>query len=130
MTDTAIVRPRKKSPPPTANGSAAAHDIAAETRSLMLLEAVLALRDGDFSIRLPAGWAGTDGRIADAFNQALTHLDGITREVTRVSVVVGKEGRLKQRLAVPGATGGWATNVNALNTLLDDLVRPTTDVAR
>ena len=45
-------------------------------------------------------------------------------------MAVGKEGRLKQRMSVPGAIGGWAANVDSLNTLLDDLVRPTTDVAR
>ena len=128
MTDATITRSRKKSLP-TGNG-AATYESSREARSTRLLEAMLALRDGDFSVRLPAGWDGTDGRIADAFNQALAHLDGITREVARVSVVVGKEGRLKQRFSVPGATGGWATKVNSLNGLLDDLVRPTTDVAR
>jgi HAMP domain-containing protein len=69
-------------------------------------------------------------QIAEAFNQALAHQDRITREVTRLSMAVGKEGRLKQRMSVPGAVGGWAGNVDSLNTLLDDLVRPTTDVAR
>jgi len=47
-----------------------------------------------------------------------------------VSVAVGKEGRLQQRMSVPGATGEWAQKVDSLNTLLDDLVRPTTEVAR
>ncbi|MBX3500353.1 MAG: HAMP domain-containing protein [Alphaproteobacteria bacterium] len=130
MTDAAIARSRKKSPLPPSGNGAVAHETAAEARSRRLLEAVLALRDGDFSVRLPASWDGTDGRIADALNQALANLDGITREITRVSIVVGKEGQLRQRLAVPGATGGWAANVNSLNTLLDDLVRPTTEVAR
>ena len=46
-----------------------------------------------------------------------------------MSVSVGKEGRLKQRMSLPGAIGAWATKVDSLNTLLDDLVRPTTEVA-
>ena len=45
-------------------------------------------------------------------------------------MTVGKEGRLKQRMTVPGAVGGWAEKVDSINTLLDDLVRPTTEVAR
>ncbi|WP_390888656.1 HAMP domain-containing protein [Frigoriglobus tundricola] len=90
----------------------------------------MAFRDGDFSVRLPADWSGTDGRIAEAFNQAIAHEDRIAQEVTRVSVTVGKEGRLKQRMSVPGVIGGWASKIDSLNTLLDDLVRPTTDVAR
>ena len=78
----------------------------------------------------PLDWEGIDGRIAEAFNQALSHEDRITREVTRLSITVGKEGRLRQRMSVPGAIGGWADKVESLNALLDDLVRPTTEVAR
>ena len=33
-------------------------------------------------------------------------------------------------MAVPGVIGGWADEIQALNTLIDDLVRPTTEVAR
>jgi hypothetical protein len=50
--------------------------------------------------------------------------------VARLSVTVGKEGRLKQRMTLPGAVGEWAEKVDSINTLLDDLVRPTTEVAR
>src|ERR1700761_6461888 len=107
MSETTIARPRKRSPLATfTNGKSklksAISQNAAGMRSLQLLEAVRALRDGDFSVRLPAGWAGTDGQIAEAFNQALAHQHRITREITRLSVAVGKEGRLKQRMSVPG----------------------------
>ena len=91
---------------------------------------MVAFRDGDFSVRLPMDWVGTKRRIAEAFNQAIAHEDRISQEVTRLSLVVGQEGRLKQRMSVPGAVGGWATKVDSINTLLDDLVRPTTEVAR
>jgi HAMP domain-containing protein/CheY-like chemotaxis protein/signal transduction histidine kinase len=94
------------------------------------LASLLAFRDGDFSVRLPTDWEATHGRIAEAFNQAVAREDRISREVDRLSVTVGKEGRLKQRMSVPGAVGAWAVKVEALNTLLDDLVRPTTDIAR
>ena len=80
----------------------------ADGLSRQLLAAMMAFRDGDFSVRLPTDWDGTDGRIAEAFNQALAHEDRITREITRLSMTVGKEGRLKQRMSVPGAIGGWA----------------------
>jgi HAMP domain-containing protein len=103
---------------------------AGEARARTLLAAVVAFRDGDFSVRLPTDWDGLERQIAQAFNQAIAHEDRISQEVTRLSVVVGKEGRLKQRMTVPGAIGGWATRVESLNTLLDDLVRPTTEVAR
>ena len=95
-----------------------------------MLSAMTSFRDGDFSVRLPVDWAGTEGRIAEAFNQALEHDERISREVGRLSASVGKEGRLKQRMSLPGARGGWASTVDSLNTLIDDLVRPTTEIAR
>jgi HAMP domain-containing protein/signal transduction histidine kinase/CheY-like chemotaxis protein len=102
----------------------------AGARSERILASMLAFRDGDFTVRLPTNWSGTDGRIAGAFNQALRNEDRIAQEMARLSMTVGEEGRLKQRMSLPGAIGGWATTVNSLNTLLDDLVRPTTEIAR
>ncbi|MBA3773651.1 MAG: HAMP domain-containing protein [Ramlibacter sp.] len=89
-----------------------------------------AFSSGDFDVRLPADWSGVDGRIAEAFNQAIGNADRVTGEVARLSTTVGKEGRLSQRMSAPGAIGGWAAQVDSLNTLMDDLVRPTTDIAR
>ena len=102
----------------------------AEARSRQLLTAIVAFRDGNFSVRLPADWAGIDGRIAEAFNQTIDHEERLSQEVTRLSVTVGKEGRLKQRLSLAGAVGDWAIKTESINTLIDDLVRPTADVAR
>ena len=101
-----------------------------ESRSQMMLAAMIAFRDGDFSWRLPSDWAGTEGRIAEAFNQAVAHEDRLTREVERLSVTVGRDGRLRQRMSLPGAIGQWATKVESINTLIDDLVRPTAEIAR
>ena len=80
---------------------------ARESQLRQILTALVAFRDGDFSARLPADWGGIDGRIADAFNQTIAQEDRIAREISRVSVMVGKEGRLKQRLTLPAATGEW-----------------------
>ena len=91
---------------------------------------MLGFRSGDFSVRLPAGWSGIYGKIADAFNDVLTMNEHRARETARVSYVVGRQGRLKQRLTLAGLVGGWAAEVEALNTLMDDLVRPTTEVTR
>src|SRR4051812_34222315 len=63
-----------------------------EARSRQILTAIMAFRDGDFAVRLPTDWAGTDGRIAEAFNQTIGHEDRIAQEVTRLSMTVGKEG--------------------------------------
>jgi HAMP domain-containing protein/CheY-like chemotaxis protein/signal transduction histidine kinase len=102
------------------------HDL----RLRQLLSVIIAFRNGDFSIRLPTDWPDTDGLIAEAFNTVVANEDGIAREVARVAREVGKEGRLQQRISTPGALGAWAAKVDSINMLLDDLVRPTTEVAR
>ncbi len=35
---------------------------------LVLLDALVAVRNGNFTVRLPSQWMGIYGRIADAFN--------------------------------------------------------------
>src|SRR5262245_33140385 len=93
-----------------------------------LLEAVIAFRSGDFSVRLRSDLPGMQGKIADALNDILAVSERRAEETTRVCRVVGKEGKLKQRMSVPGVTGGWADEVSAINTLIEDLVWPTTEV--
>nr|WP_236599890.1 HAMP domain-containing protein [Ramlibacter alkalitolerans] len=95
-----------------------------------MLSALMAFAGGDFSVRLPSDWSGVDARIAEAFNQSISNADRITCEAARLSNTVGKEGRLTQRISAPGAVGSWATQVDSFNTLIDDLVRPTNDIAR
>src|ERR1700678_314335 len=115
-------KPRKRDLRSSTNNS--------EARSQMLLAAMLAFRDGDFSWRLPSDWADAEGRIAEAFNQTIAQEEGISREVGRLSMTVGREGRLRQRMTLPVAVGGWSLKTESINILIDDLVRPTADVAR
>src|SRR6202142_4116418 len=120
MSETTTSRDRKKVRPAlksNGKGHGLGEDGAA-ARSRQLLMAMMAFRDGDFSVRLPADWPGVDGRIAEAFNQSLAHEGRISREVARLSETVGSEGRLKQRMTVPGAAGEWAEKVDSTNTLL------------
>ncbi len=131
MSETTTFRDRRSPANVKKNGKATVSvEDAAALRPGQLLNAILAFRDGDFSVRLPSNWPGMDGRIAEAFNHSVAYEARISREVARLSDTVGKEGRLKQRMTLPGATGGWAEKVDSINTLLDDLVRPTTEVAR
>jgi CheY-like chemotaxis protein/HAMP domain-containing protein len=101
-----------------------------DAHSRQLLAAMLAFAEGDFSARLPVDWPSLDGRIARAFNLAISNAQRLTDEAARLSNTVGRDGRLSQRMSSPGSLGSWATQVDCLNTLMDDLVRPTTDIAR
>jgi HAMP domain-containing protein/CheY-like chemotaxis protein/signal transduction histidine kinase len=98
--------------------------------SKLLLQVLTSVKKGDFSARLPGSWTGIDGKIADTLNDIIDMMSDSTKEMERVSRVVGKEGRLSQRAALPAAAGSWKSRVNAVNHLIDDLVRPTTEMAR
>jgi HAMP domain-containing protein/CheY-like chemotaxis protein/signal transduction histidine kinase len=63
-------------------------------------------------------------------NDIIGMMSDTTDEIERVSRVVGKEGKLSQRAALPGARGSWKARIEAMNSLIDDLVRPTTEMAR
>ena len=95
-----------------------------------LQQAMVAFRKGDFSARLPTGWSGVQGRIADLFNEIVEMSERRSQQAAEVARIVGKEGRLRQRMATGGFVGGWAEEVEALNTLMDDLARPTTEITR
>ncbi|WUR11271.1 response regulator [[Empedobacter] haloabium] len=96
----------------------------------LILSTLMALKKGDFSARMPSDWTGVSGKIADTLNDIIETNERIVRNVTEVSRVVGREGRLTQRAPVTNVSGGWATIISAVNTLIDDLVRPTTEMAR
>src|SRR5213079_3050297 len=92
--------PRVPSASASTNGSRDNGQGTRESQQRQILTALVAFRDGDFSVRLPADWGGIDGRIADAFNQTIAQEDRIAREISRVTMMVGKEGRLKQRVTL------------------------------
>src|SRR5262249_14448563 len=95
-----------------------------------LLGALQAVKKGDASVRLPLDWAGIDGKIADAFND-MVELNARTQaELARLSRVVGKEGKLKQRASLGDVTGFWRDSVDSVNSLIEDLVHPSSEVAR
>ncbi|PWC41744.1 diguanylate cyclase [Azospirillum sp. TSO22-1] len=96
----------------------------------LLLRALRQFRKGDFSARLPLELSGMDGEIAAAFNDVVELSEILTREVGRLSVSVGKEGKISQRAKLSSASGGWETCAANLNALVGDLIHPTTEMAR
>ena len=95
-----------------------------------LLGALRAADAGDFSVRLPARRSDPLSEIADAYNQLVEKNAAMAEELGRIGTVVGREGRIRERAALSSAQGSWATSVESVNGLIDDLVRPTTEVAR
>jgi len=84
---------------------------------------------GNFDVRLTRG-AGHQADVADAFNEVLALLGRRNRELIRISRVVGREGRVTERLDADAYEGQWGDGIEAINNLIDDLGRPTTEIAR
>src|SRR5258705_428499 len=98
--------------------------------SRVILQVLLAVRRGDFSVRLPSEWEGINGKIAEALNDIIETNERITKEVEGVSYSVGTEGKLSRRASVVTTRGSWKAQLEAINSLIDDLARPTNEMAR
>src|SRR5437762_4856182 len=70
------------------------------------------------------------GDVAKAFNQLTNQREGLTNELDRVRKVIGREGRMTERAQLKGAKGSWAESVDSVNSMIEDLVRPTIEVSR
>ena len=68
-----------------------------ELDKTMLLTALLALKKGNFSVRLPVNLEGIDGKIADAFNEVVELNEKMAEELERLSQVVGATGATSLR---------------------------------
>jgi HAMP domain-containing protein/signal transduction histidine kinase/DNA-binding response OmpR family regulator len=95
-----------------------------------ILESLHTMRDGDFSVRLPVSWTGLPGKIADSFNDIVAANEQMARELNRVGLAVGKEGKIREKIRFERRRGAWDDMEVSVNTLVEDLLRPTTEVTR
>jgi len=112
------------------NGSSVALADSATPDLSAILASLQTMRDGDFSVRLPGSWTGLEGKIADTFNAIVAANQQMAQELKRVGQVVGKEGRTRERLRFHEARGAWGDIEVSVNTLVEDLLRPTAEVTR
>jgi HAMP domain-containing protein/CheY-like chemotaxis protein/signal transduction histidine kinase len=96
----------------------------------VILAALQTMRDGGFSVRLPGSWTGMAGKIADTFNSIVAANQQMAEELKRVGQVVGKEGRTRERTRFHESRGAWGEMEVSINTLVEDLLRPTAGVTR
>ncbi|PWT81604.1 MAG: hybrid sensor histidine kinase/response regulator [Acidobacteria bacterium] len=95
-----------------------------------LLSALMAFKRGNFAMRLPHHWTGLAGKIADTFNDVIRTNQRLIDELERIVHVVGKKGRITQRAALADVSDSWARAIGSVNELIEDLVRPTSEMAR
>ncbi|MFI6333345.1 HAMP domain-containing protein [Streptomyces sp. NPDC050535] len=111
---------------PSGNGTTEV-DTAALNR---LMAALVSMRDGNFRKRLTVSGDGVMSEIAAVFNEVADRNMHLTGELSRVRRVVGREGKLTERLEAGASEGSWAAAIDASNALVDDLVRPVSEVGR
>src|SRR6266516_6010506 len=101
-----------------------------ELDAKQLLAALMAFKRGDFSARLPDDWTGVAGKVADTLNDVIATNQRMTQELERIGRVVGKEGRIMQRASIGDVSKSWAHVIGSVNGLIEDLVHPTSEMAR
>src|SRR5262245_64630 len=85
-----------------------------------LLPALRALRDGDFSVRLPEGEASAAGEIAATVNQLMRRSQALCGEVGRIHREIGEEGVFGGQAEVEAA-GEWQQLVEGGNRMAANL---------
>ena len=114
----------------TAKTKSTHHGEALNGETSAILAALIALKRGNSDVRLPEEWPGQAGRIAEAFNEVVELNVRTARELERLNQVVGREGKLRHRASLGNVSGFWSDSIMNINALIDDLVHPTTEVAR
>ncbi|MGP8215514.1 MAG: HAMP domain-containing protein [Bacteroidia bacterium] len=94
-----------------------------------LFSILLKVRNGNFSVRLPADQVGIKGKICDSLNEIIEMNEKMVIEFEKVGNSIGKQGKLTQRVEIDGARGSWGSCVESVNTLIGDLVHPTIEIA-
>jgi HAMP domain-containing protein/CheY-like chemotaxis protein len=132
MTAPVDAKPEKPKPGGKSNGHANGQsrtDVSSADLAV-ILASLQTMRDGDFSVRLPGAWVGLAGKIADTFNDIVAANQQMAQELKRIGHVVGKQGRTRERTRFRDSRGAWGEMEVSVNTLVEDLLRPTTEVTR
>src|SRR5438132_791312 len=84
----------------------------------LLLSTLVAVKNGDFSVRLPVEWTGINGKIADAFN-----------DIIEVTAKMATEGKLGGQAKVKGVAGTWKDLTDSVNSMAANLTAQVRNIA-
>src|SRR5271155_63295 len=90
------------------NGHANGDDSESPTDLRNLLNALQAVRVGDFSVRLPVDQTGLIGKISDVFNDIVSANERMAKQLEHVGEVVGREGKTRHRVKFSLSHGSWS----------------------
>jgi HAMP domain-containing protein/signal transduction histidine kinase/CheY-like chemotaxis protein len=118
----------KHSPRPAAPDS---YTLELEQQLEQLLDGLRAANAGKLDVRIPTdGMSDLSSQVARAFNELVARGEDVTKEIERISDVVGRQGRVTAHAAVPYAAGSWGACIDSLNGLIDVVGWRTQEVAR
>src|ERR1700722_10859110 len=95
-----------------------------------LVAGLTAVREGDFSTRLPQAGDPLMDEIAIVFNGMTHQLARLSAEVTRVAREVGTEGKLGGQAEVPGVEGTWKDLTDSVNAMAGNLTGQVRNIAQ
>src|SRR5437588_10646872 len=97
--------------------------------SKVTLQVLAAVRRGRVAVRRPRDWSGSAGKVAAALNAIIESNERLEREIRRLGRHIGKEVQV-QHASIGQAGGAWASTLDAVNDLVEDLGRPNSEIAR
>lgn len=93
-----------------------------------LLEALIAARNGDFSVRLDVH-DDELSEISAAFNDLIALNQNFAHQIVTVSKNIKEEGKFNERLSKQTTNGLWSDSVDAINSLIDNLTQPISNIS-
>ncbi|WP_461036266.1 HAMP domain-containing protein [Streptomyces mayteni] len=95
-----------------------------------LLSALEAMRDGNLRKRLTVTGEGPMAEIAAVYNEVADRGLHVTGQLAGVRRLVGREGRLTERVETGVCEGAWGKAIDDVNGLVEDLAGPLSEVGR
>ncbi|MBI3558156.1 MAG: HAMP domain-containing protein, partial [Deltaproteobacteria bacterium] len=97
----------------------------------VFLQTIKSVRQGNFAARMPTTGEGFYSDAGEILNEIFELYETMTTEFVRVGKIVGEEGDMTERVSMGSVNkGAWATSVNSINSLIGNLVQPTSEAAR
>jgi methyl-accepting chemotaxis protein len=95
----------------------------------LILEAMLAVRNGDLSRTLPEKEGGTIGKIAACYNEIVGNLNVVSVAVNQVTTDIGSKGVLGVEAKTEGLEGVWNDMVSSVNHMSKNLTAQIRNIA-
>src|SRR6267142_6531351 len=89
-----------------------------------LLQALMALKKGDFSAHLPEESTGVGREIAKAFNGIVELNKSLANELERASGGSKTGRKITRNKKLPQASGEWAKSFKSVNAIVDIMAKP------